>query len=104
MSKNDLDIKALLDPNKLLELADKFRGYSLIAFVALVVVLYGFLVLRINSLGSAQPSETAISSHVQEAKVLRIDPAVVDQLKSLQDNSVSVKSLFDETRANPFLE
>ncbi|MEK7594371.1 MAG: hypothetical protein AAB436_01890 [Patescibacteria group bacterium] len=104
MSKKELDIKSMLDPTKLLEILDKLRGYSLIAFIALVVVLYGFIVLRIGTLSSAEPSETAISSHVQAAKVLHIDQTVVDQLQSLQDNSVSVKSLFNEARGNPFQE
>jgi hypothetical protein len=76
--------------------------YSLLLFVALVVILYGFLLFRINSLNSAQPSSAAIESKVEAGKTLRIDQKVVHQLQSLQDNSVSVKTLFNQARSNPF--
>jgi len=76
--------------------------YSLILFIGLVVIVYGFVLFRINSLNNAQPSEATISSKVEAGKTLRIDPKVVQQLQSLQDNSVSVKTLFNQARDNPF--
>jgi hypothetical protein len=76
--------------------------YSLVLFISLVVILYGFLIFRISNLNSAQPSEAAISSKVEAGKTLRIDQKVVKQLQSLQDNSVSVKTLFNQARSNPF--
>lgn len=102
MKQQSLDIKSI--PSKLLEIVQRLKGYSVIAFIALIVILYGFVLLRISVLSSTEPSEDAISKHVQTAKVLHIDQAVVDQLQSLQDNSVSVKSLFNEARGNPFQE
>lgn len=104
MSKQKLDIKSLIP--KAIEFLQKLRGYSTIAFLVLVGSLYGFILYRVDTLGSAQPSEDKISSHVKAAHVPHIDQKVVKQLKSLQDNSVSVKSLFDEQapRSNPFQE
>ncbi len=104
MSKPKPNIKSLLDMDKLLSIVQKLRGYSLISFVVLVVLLYGFIVLRINTLSGMQPSDSEVSSHVQAAKSLRIDQSVVQQLKSLQDNSVSVQGLFEQARSNPFQE
>ncbi|MEK7059785.1 MAG: hypothetical protein AAB971_03445 [Patescibacteria group bacterium] len=102
MSKQKFDFKSSLD--KLLAVVNRLRAYAFVAFVVLVVMLYGFILLRISTLSGEQPSENAISKHVKAAKVLHIDQAVVDQLQSLQDNSVSVKSLFNEARGNPFQE
>jgi hypothetical protein len=102
MKQQSLDIKSI--PAKIFEIAQKLKGYSGIAFIVLIAVLYGFVLLRISILSSTEPSEDAISKHVQAAKVLHIDQNVVDQLQSLQDNSVSVKSLFSEARGNPFQE
>jgi hypothetical protein len=62
------------------------------------------VLLRINTLGSTQPSSDAVTSQVQAARIPHIDQSVVRQLQSLQDNSVSVKSLFNQARANPFQE
>ena len=83
-------------------LAGKFRRYNFLMFIIFVSLLYGFVMLRISSLASTEPSSDAVSSHVKAAKVPKINESVVRQLESLQDNSVSVQALFDEARNNPF--
>ena len=65
-------------------------------------MLYGFVLLRINSLSNAQPSPESVTSQVKAARVPRIEQSVVNQLESLHDNSVNVQTLFNETRSNPF--
>jgi hypothetical protein len=100
------------DPDKKLSLANLIevvnshlapaRRYSFLIFLVIVASLYGFLVLRINTLSAAAPSSDAVDSQVKAANVPHIDPKVVRQLKSLQDHSVSVQTLFDEARSNPF--
>ncbi|PIZ63767.1 hypothetical protein COY17_00155 [Candidatus Saccharibacteria bacterium CG_4_10_14_0_2_um_filter_52_9] len=100
MTKKDLTLKTSLA--QLSKLVLKLRRYSLLAFIALVVLIYGFLLLRINNLGSTPPSNGAIINESGKTKVPHIDESVVRQLKALQDNSVSVQTLFDEARSNPF--
>jgi len=83
----------------------KLRGlgrYSVIFFLIFVALIYAFVLLHINDLSSAQPSDQAVSSQVQAAHVPHIDQSVVKRIQSLQDNSVSVQSLFDQARNNPF--
>jgi hypothetical protein len=78
----------------------KLRRYNLLIFIGFVALLYLLLGFRIQGLN--QPAGQAADSQVKPARVLRIDPAVVKQLQSLQDNSVSVQALFDQARDNPF--
>ena len=78
------------------------KRYSFLIFLVFVATLYGFVVFRISSLDNAQPSSDAVSSQVKAAQIPHIDQAVVEQLQSLQDNSVSVKTLFNQARNNPF--
>jgi hypothetical protein len=78
------------------------RRYSLLVFLVIVAALYGFVVFRINTLSTAEPSTDAVDSQVKAAKVPHIDPKIVEQLQSLQDHSVSVQTLFDQARSNPF--
>lgn len=78
------------------------QRYSLVLFLAFVLLLYGFILLRINSLSNVQPSNDAVSSQVKAARIPHIDQTVVKQLQSLQDNSVSVQTLFNQARSNPF--
>lgn len=99
-TKPKLTPKAML--LKLSNLGKRLRPYSLLAFLLFIALLYGFVLLRINSLSSLQPSEDAVSSQVKAAKLPHIDQSVVTQLQSLQNNSVSVQALFNQARSNPF--
>lgn len=80
----------------------KLRPYAFPAFLIFVGLIYGFLFLRIGTLVNTQPSDADVSAQVKAAKIPYIDEKVVDQLKALQDNSVSVQTLFNEQRTNPF--
>jgi hypothetical protein len=74
--------------------------YRVLLFILLVAGLYGYLVLQINQASSVQPSENQEVVAVHHTP--RIDPSLVQQLQQLQDNSVSVQTLFNEARTNPF--
>lgn len=100
MKDKKLDIKSLL-PALQASLA-KARHYSLPAFLIFIFILYSFVMMRINSLRAAEPTDEQISGQVKAAQVPHIDEKVVEQLNNLEDNSVSVKALFDEARQNPF--
>lgn len=78
------------------------RRYSLVSFIVMVVAIYGFLLLRITTLSNQQPSESQISAQVNASQIPQIDKQVVEQLRSLEDNSVSVQALFNQARSNPF--
>jgi len=96
----NLKLGALTEKGTLL--LQQARRYGLVLFLVFVALIYGFVLLRINSLTNAQPSADAVSSQVKAARIPHIDQSVVQQLQSLQDNSVSVKSLFNQARDNPF--
>lgn len=100
MSKKKLSISDLKD--KLGDLIAIVRPYVFVAFLVLVAGLYGFLFFRISSLSSSQPSQNAVSAEVSSSQMPHIDKTVVQQLNSLQDNSVSVQTLFSQSRSNPF--
>lgn len=85
-----------------MELLGKLNRYAVVLFLLFVALVYGFLMLRIQSMQSVQPSNSPAPGTVVATP--HIDPKVVDQLQKLQDNSVSVKSLFDQARSNPFQE
>ena len=100
--KVELNSREIID--KLLGYAGRLRPYIFIIFLVFVVLLYGFVLLRVNSLSTAEPSSDAVSGQVKAARILHIDQSVVNQLQSLQNNSVSVQTLFNQARSNPFQE
>lgn len=100
MNSDKTDLKSLIA--RFSTYIENARRFSVVGFVVLVAVLYGFVLLRINTLSNAEPSDDSVTSQVQAAKVPRIEPSVVKQLESLHDNSVNVRSLFNDSRSNPF--
>jgi hypothetical protein len=94
------DIKSLRQ--KLSNVIGSISRYRVFLFFLLLAAVYGFLLYRINTLNSAEPASGDISSTLKTVKLPHIDQTVVQQLQSLQDNSVSVQTLFSEARNNPF--
>jgi hypothetical protein len=99
-SKLNLNLKSL--PVLLENIEHLVSRYAIILFFLLLVAVYGFILLRINSLSNAQPDSSAVSTQAQTVAIPHIDPTVVQQIQNLQDNSVSVQALFNQARTNPF--
>ena len=100
--KPKASLKELRD--KLLAKLGELKRYRMIIFILFVVLVYGFVVFRINTLSSVEPSQVDISAQSDPIRTAHVDKSVITQLQSLQDNSVSVKALFDQARSNPFQE
>ena len=100
MTTKKPDVKVL--KTKATAVLAEFRRFSVFLFLGLVAVLYGFVLLRINILNSAQPTDVSVSNQVKAAQVPRIDQTTVKQLESLQSNNVNVQALFNEARSDPF--
>lgn len=91
-------------PARISDLLEPVKKYAILLFIVVVAGVYGFLVFRINGMQSTVPTSTGDTQRGTLVATPRIDPNLVTQLQQLQDNSVSVKSLFDQARSNPFQE
>ncbi len=96
------DLKKTLISEKWLVKLRRLSRYNLVFFLAFVAIIYSIVFLHISSLNNAQPSEAAVNNQVQAAKLPDINPKTIQQIEALRDNSVSVQSLFDKARSNPF--
>lgn len=79
-----------------------FMGMRIPLFVLLVACVYAFIVWRISALQAVQPNLNAVNSQLQSST--NINQATIAKIQQLQDNSVSVKALFNQARQNPFQE
>lgn len=77
----------------------KYLGLLVILFFA---IIYLFILLRINGFMTLQPSASEVNANLKTSVSPDINPAIVNQLEKLQNNSVSVQALFDQARQNPF--
>ena len=89
-------------PAQLTALLKKVSGYKVFIFFLVVASLYGYIVWRINVYSAAPASQSEETA--QTAAQPHIDQGTIQKIQSLQDNSVSVQSLFDAARQNPFNE
>lgn len=74
--------------------------YRTFIFFLLIASFYGFILWKINTYSNAPPSESEKTA--QASAQHHIDQSTLDKIQSLQDNSVGVKTIFDEARNNPF--
>jgi len=87
---------------KFQQLAERFTRYRIVLFLLLVVLVYGFVIWRIDALKNAPPTPTAVDSKLQSTT--HIDQSTIDKIQQLQNNSISVQTLFSQARQNPFHE
>lgn len=98
--KNKLrTIKTTLAP-----LTNVLERYKVLIFLVSIFTIYAMLILRINLLNNKEPDSADISSQLQTVPRPKIDESTVEKIQQLQDNSVEIKTLFNSTRKNPFLE
>jgi hypothetical protein len=89
-------------PAQFRKLARRVGAYKALLFFVAVASLYGYILWRINSLSNTPPSQSEETA--QTAAQPHIDQDTIAKIQSLQDNSVSVQTLFDTARQNPFQE
>ena len=85
-------------------IVSRFGAYRSFIFFLFLTSLYGYIIWRINVLSSAPPTQAQLDSAQHNVERPKISDATINQLKSLQDNSVRVQTLFNNTRQNPFQE
>jgi uncharacterized protein (UPF0333 family) len=100
MNGKNLSLKTSLSSLRLL--IDRAKKYASLSFLVFLVIIYGFVFFKISGYKNTEPSDSDVSSQVKAAQIPRINEDLVNQLKSLRDNSVSVQTLFNDARSNPF--
>ncbi len=81
-----------------------FKKYAVFIFVLVGLGIFGFLVFRIRTLSSIEPSEDTISEKASQSQPVNIDESAVRKVEQLQSANVEVKALFEQSRDNPFQE
>lgn len=89
---------------KLATLKSKFIRYRVVIFIVFVSVVYIYALLQINAANNAQPTNFQIAeyNHTTSTKIPHVDPATVQKMKTLKDNSVNIQAFFDKARNDPF--
>ena len=96
-----LDIKPLL--LELRPLINFLKKDSVGIFLAIVAIIFGFLIWRIGNLAGAEPSQDALAEKLTSVIRPKIDPASIKKIEDLQAQNINIQSFFSD-RSNPFQE
>src|SRR3990167_6858472 len=94
------DLKTIT--NKFRPFLASLKKYLSFGFVVGFLIIYSFLVLRINLLMRSEPSQTDYDARLKTVQRPKIDNNAVDKIQSLQDQNIQVQVLFKQARDNPF--
>lgn len=78
--------------------------YTLLIVILIFLFIYCFMVFRISTLTSLEPTEDQITEKLKGATRPKIDQQAVDAMLNLEDRSIEVKAIFNQARQNPFDE
>lgn len=77
------------------------RYLHMIIFVIFSIMI-GVIIQRAGNLSSSEPSYAEIKEKIESLETKKIDKESLSKLKELEEQSVSIESLFDNGRTNPF--
>ncbi len=104
MKNKDLNIDLKSVSKELKQILSKFKRYSVVLAIVIIVGLYAYLVMQISSSATTEPSQAQVAEELGAVKRLRIDQESIDKIQQLEDQNIVVQSLFEEARDNPFSE
>ena len=78
------------------------KSYLWLILIIYFAAIYAYLLLKIDTQVHAQPSSLTVSAQLKTTPHPAINPNIIKQLEQLQNNSVSVQALFNQSRQNPF--
>jgi hypothetical protein len=91
------------------EIATKFTPlknlllrFDVLIFIFLAATMFAFMTLQIASYSNAEPTADQVDEKRDSLKTVKLDESAVSKLKLLEDKNISIESLFDNGRANPF--
>jgi uncharacterized iron-regulated membrane protein len=98
----DIDLKSLKPLAK--KLSKILRRHAVFGALMVVLLAYLFMVWRINSLASMDPSAEDQAAALTKAHLPKVDKKAIGQIQALEKSNTQVQSLFNNARNNPFQE
>jgi len=87
---------------KLTGAKDFFVRYAVMIFVFTIVLLFGFMTFGIAKYANLEPTESQKDDKISSLRTVKLDEKSIEKIQSLKDQNISIESLFDNGRDNPF--
>lgn len=84
------------------KITKKYSKHTVFGAILIVLLVYIFVVFRINDLSKAEPSPDQTTNAAN--LIPKVNQKAINQIQSLEQNNTQVHSLFEQARNNPFQE
>ncbi len=98
----NINLKTLLP--KLKKAQQLLLQHAVFAALMVILLIYVFVVWKINQFANAEPSDSAQTLVLAKANVPKINKNAIQQIQSLEQTNTQAQGLFDQARNNPFQE
>jgi len=95
-----MKIATLLE--KLIVIKDFLARFTVIIFVFFVALVFAILTLNIANYSNREPSDDQIEERLSSLKTVNLNEQAIQKIQELESYSISIESLFNNGRANPF--
>lgn len=95
-------MKQLSIISKLAPIKDFVVKHAILIFILSVVLLLVMMTFNIAHYANLDPTPSQKTDREGTLKVVKIDEKSITKIRQLQDRNISIESLFDNGRANPF--
>ena len=76
--------------------------YAVVIFVVSVVGIFMYMTLSISRYANLEPSSSQEEERKASMTTVRLDESSINKIKQLEDQNISIETLFNNGRANPF--
>lgn len=76
--------------------------YRVTLFIIFASITLSVMLADISRMSDASPSQVQISEAEQSVKIVRFKESSITVIKSLKENNITIDTLFDPNRYDPF--
>lgn len=76
--------------------------YAVLIFVFSIVGIFAFMTMSIARYANLEPTDLQKDEKLSTLKTVKLDEKSIEKIQSLEDQNISIESLFDNGRDNPF--
>jgi hypothetical protein len=95
------DLKTLSIKDNLIAVKDSIIKYRHILFTVLVSAVLGFMFIRIATMSTSEPEDYQVAE-AKIVKEIKLNEDSIQIIRQLEDKNISIQTLFDPGRYDPF--
>lgn len=97
-----LDTNNLIE--QLLKVLHMLRQRAAIICFIVFGIIYAYIMITVSGLSQQVPDESAVNEKLTKVARPKVDEEVAQTMLGLEERNITIKSIFEDARRNPFTE